>query len=404
MKSYSSGSLGIILISLLLETETSHVVSPDPVVAVADDDVILPCSLLNFTKSAGLIVKWSRSNLKDPTGKDKVVHFYRDARDSNVDQDESYRGRTSLLKELKNGNVSLKLSRVKLSDEGNYMCYILVPEPNSLVHETVIQLIVVAVSNPVISINGTKGSGVVLKCEAKSWYPKPEMNWLDSERQVLPAGSAETHRDTEGLYIVRRHVTVNKNVTNTFTCRVQLQKFNFTRETEYNVPDEMFPTVPWVWIAVPVLIVCVCGLVVGFMWIKYQKLRKKIDVADQQIKELTDELDSSRIKSDQRIKELTDELGTREQELTEQLAKLKQERAALVSSVDNGCHRFSFSRTLSMSLSNVSIMCMTGLLKACCLCACAGMHVWVEISIRQSQKDCQSLSQENVCICQHRYV
>ncbi|XP_014033867.2 butyrophilin subfamily 2 member A1 isoform X5 [Salmo salar] len=210
----------------------------------------------------------------------------------------------------------------------------------------------VAVSNPVISINGTNGSGVVLKCEAKSWYPKPEMNWLDSERQVLPAGSAETRRDTEGLYIVRRHVTVNKKVTNTFTCRVQLQKFNFTRETGYNIPDEMFPTVPWVWIAVPVLIVCVCGLVFGFMWIKYQKLRKKIDFADQQIQELTDELDSSRIKSDQRIKELTDELDTREQELTEQLAKLKQERAALVSSVDNGCHRFSFSRTLSMSLSN----------------------------------------------------
>ncbi|XP_042150971.1 butyrophilin subfamily 1 member A1-like [Oncorhynchus tshawytscha] len=222
-----------------LEAETSHVVSPDPVVAVADDDVILPCSLLNFTKTAGLIVKWSISNLKDPTRKDKVVHFYRDARDSNVDQDESYRGRTSLYKELKNGNVSLKLSRVKLSDEGNYRCYILVQEPNSLVHETVIQLIVVAVSNPVIYINGTKGSGVVLKCEAKSWYPKPEMNWLDSERQVLPAGSAETHRDTEGLYIVRRHVTVNKNVTNTFTCRVQLQKLNFRRETEYNVPGEL---------------------------------------------------------------------------------------------------------------------------------------------------------------------
>uniref|UniRef100_A0A4W5M3E4 Ig-like domain-containing protein n=1 Tax=Hucho hucho TaxID=62062 RepID=A0A4W5M3E4_9TELE len=308
MKRYSSGSLGLILLSLLLETETSHVVS-DPVVAVADEDVILPCSLLNFTKSAGLVVKWSRSDLKDTSGKDKVVHFYRDARDSNVDQDESYRGRTSLFKELKNGNVSLKLSRVKLSDEGNYMCYILVQEPNSLVHENVIQLIVVAVSKPVISINGTKGSGVVLKCEAKSWYPKPEMNWLDSERQVLPAESAETHRDTEGLYIVRRHVTVNKNVTNTFTCRVQLQKFNFTRETGYNVPDEMFPKDPWLWNAVAVLITCVVVGLVGFMWIKHQKLRKKIDFADQQIQELTDELDSSRIKSDKRIKELTDELG-----------------------------------------------------------------------------------------------
>ncbi|XP_071224755.1 butyrophilin subfamily 1 member A1-like isoform X1 [Salvelinus alpinus] len=185
------------------------------------------------------------------------------------------------------------------------------------------------------------------------------MNWLDSERQVLPAGSAETHRNTEGLYIVRRHVTVNKNVTNTFTCRVQLQKFHFTRETGYNVPDEMFPTVPWVWIAVPVLIVCVCGLVVGFMWIKYQKLRKKID---------------------QRIKELTDELGTREQELTEQLAKLKQEREIFI-------HKDVINVTVKRKYHVYDWA-----FKSLCLCACAGMHGWVEISIRQSQKDCQSLS------------
>uniref|UniRef100_A0A673W8V0 Ig-like domain-containing protein n=1 Tax=Salmo trutta TaxID=8032 RepID=A0A673W8V0_SALTR len=142
----------------------------------------------------------------------EVVHLYLDGRDSNVGQSPFYRRRTSMFnEELKNGNVSLKLTRVTLSDAGRYRCFIQTRK------ETTVQLIVGAVSQPVISIDGTKGLGVVLKCESGGWFPEPEMEWLDSSGTILPAdGPPERHRDPEGLYTVRRHVTVNQTDTNKF--------------------------------------------------------------------------------------------------------------------------------------------------------------------------------------------
>ncbi|XP_042183902.1 uncharacterized protein LOC121847359 isoform X2 [Oncorhynchus tshawytscha] len=68
------------------------------------------------------------------------------------------------------------------------------------------------------------------------------MEWLDSSGTILPAdGPPERHRDSEGLYTVRQHVTVNKTDTNRFTCRVHQQEINHLKETEIHVPDDVFP-------------------------------------------------------------------------------------------------------------------------------------------------------------------
>ncbi|XP_055772862.1 myelin-oligodendrocyte glycoprotein-like, partial [Salvelinus fontinalis] len=116
--------------------------SADPVVALAGDNVILPCYLKPNASAVDMMVEWTRSDLKT-----QRVHLYRDGRDSNGDQLPSYRGRTSLfIEELKNSNVSLKLTGVTLSDAGEYKCFI-----PTLKKETSILLIVGAVSQPVIS-------------------------------------------------------------------------------------------------------------------------------------------------------------------------------------------------------------------------------------------------------------
>ncbi|XP_071246347.1 butyrophilin subfamily 3 member A2-like, partial [Salvelinus alpinus] len=215
--------------------------SADPVVALAGDDVILPCYLKPNVSAVDMMVAWTRSDLKT-----QRVHLYRDGRDSNGDQLPSYRGRTSLfIEELKNSNVSLKLTGVTLSDAGEYKCFI-----PTLTKETTILLIVGAVSQPVISINGTKGLGVVLKCDSGGWYPQPELEWLDSHGDVLSAteptetsNSSETEMNPEGRYTVRRYVTVWKTDNNRYTCRVVQLQINQTRETQIHVPDDMFPNV-----------------------------------------------------------------------------------------------------------------------------------------------------------------
>uniref|UniRef100_UPI003AABEB09 butyrophilin-like protein 2 n=1 Tax=Centroberyx gerrardi TaxID=166262 RepID=UPI003AABEB09 len=137
------------------------------------------------------------------------------------------------LDELRNGNVSLKLSRVKLSAEGKYRCLI-----SSIWSEATIQL-TVDKSDSVHLAGLNKASGaVVLGCESKGWYPEPEVFWLDGEGNILSAGPTETVRGPDGLYTVSSRVTVEKTDTNRFTCRVQQQNINQTRETQIHVPGK----------------------------------------------------------------------------------------------------------------------------------------------------------------------
>ncbi|XP_055757211.1 V-set domain-containing T-cell activation inhibitor 1-like isoform X3 [Salvelinus fontinalis] len=131
---------GILFISVSLTTTGSSEVQ---VVGSAGDDIILPCSLKPSVSAEDMTVQWTRLNLKA-----EKVHLYLDGRVSNEDQFPSYKGKTSMFhEELKNGNVSLKLTRVTCSDAGRYRCFI--PTPRQ---ETTVQLIVGAVSQPVISV------------------------------------------------------------------------------------------------------------------------------------------------------------------------------------------------------------------------------------------------------------
>ncbi|KAM4611881.1 myelin-oligodendrocyte glycoprotein-like [Polymixia lowei] len=116
--------------------------SPQPIVAIVGDDIILPCHLQPAYNVEDLTVEWSRPDLK-PDSKGglsrKYVHLYRDRREILAMKNPSYIGRTILFKEgLKYGNASLKLMNVKLADEGKYRCFI--PKLNSQIKESIIRL------------------------------------------------------------------------------------------------------------------------------------------------------------------------------------------------------------------------------------------------------------------------
>ncbi|XP_046873597.1 myelin-oligodendrocyte glycoprotein-like isoform X2 [Hypomesus transpacificus] len=122
--------LFMVLCSQSSAGESQLIGSSDRIVAVEGDDVILPCSLEPSVNAEFLTVEWTRPDM-EPT----AVHLYKDGRNNNDDQKESYKDRTMLFEgELVRGNVSLKLSRVKLEDEGSYTCRV------GQVRTTVIQL------------------------------------------------------------------------------------------------------------------------------------------------------------------------------------------------------------------------------------------------------------------------
>ncbi|GLD73006.1 butyrophilin subfamily 3 member A2-like protein [Lates japonicus] len=214
----------------------SQLIGPSqPIVAKVSDDIILPCHLDPAEDVVAMTLEWTRPDL-DPN----FVHMRRAGQDLVDTKHPSYKGRTSLfINELRRGNISLKLSKVKLSDGGTYHCFI-----PKLDKRSSVELVVAsgAVSSPVIDLVGTDSNtgAVVLECESKGWYPEPEVLWLDGEGNLLSAGPTETVRGPDDLYTVSSRVTVEKRHSNSFTCRVQQNKTNQARETQIYISDDFF--------------------------------------------------------------------------------------------------------------------------------------------------------------------
>ncbi|XP_071315713.1 butyrophilin subfamily 1 member A1-like [Trachinotus anak] len=206
--------------------QSKLICSHQPIVALAGDDVILPCHLEPAISAAHWRVEWTKPGL-DP----QYVHVHQDGRLLYEIQNPSYNFRTRLfVDELEQGNVSMKIFRVRVSDEGKYRCFI-----PSVQEEAFVHLSVGSVSSPVIEVTSITSRRVVLQCESKGWYPEPEVLWLDGEGKLLPAGPTETVRGPDGLYTVSSRVTVEKRHSNSFTCRVQQKIINQTRERHIDI-------------------------------------------------------------------------------------------------------------------------------------------------------------------------
>ncbi|XP_029111845.1 butyrophilin subfamily 1 member A1-like isoform X4 [Scleropages formosus] len=311
MKISWSECLCLILLHLQQTTvstlERFEVLGPvDPVVAVAGEDVVLPCYLKPNISAVDLSVEWFRAQTDDP-----LVHLYRDHEDRNENQLPSYRGRTSLfLEQLKNGNTSLKVKNVRVSDNGEYKCLV---QSENFFEDSSIQVSIKAVgTQPVISNEGYKEGGISLVCESKGWYPQPQVVWMDSEGHSLPAGHTEMHRDSMDHYIVRRRVIVQETENNRFTCRVLQQQLNEMKETITYIPGEMFHRAhPWkVTFAVIFSLAAVCIIGCTVLIHRFVKLRKK----RAQLKEQHGEL----MKQDGELQEQHGELKKQHGELQEQ--------------------------------------------------------------------------------------
>uniref|UniRef100_A0A3Q3FHL8 Ig-like domain-containing protein n=1 Tax=Labrus bergylta TaxID=56723 RepID=A0A3Q3FHL8_9LABR len=190
------------LLFCLFSAQSEVIVPSQPVVSLVGEDVVLPCHLDPFMNAFDMFLEWARPDLNP---------------------------RFVLSGE---GKHSLKLSKVKVSDEGGYKCVM-----SALSKASSVQLVVGSVSSPVLQVT-KNNNGVLLECESADWYPEPEMFWLDGEGNLLSAEPTETVRGPDGLYTVSSRVTVEKRHGRKFTCRVTQRKINQTREKHLTIPGK----------------------------------------------------------------------------------------------------------------------------------------------------------------------
>ncbi|KAK9978472.1 hypothetical protein ABG768_020223 [Culter alburnus] len=242
----------------------------DPVFAVAGEDVILPCSVKPNISVVDMRVEWSRSDL----------------RDRNTDQIQSYRGRTKLNhQELQRGNASVKLSSVRVSDEGRYTCFI---QSKSWNDDATIDFIVETVGRPpVITVDGFDHSGGLhLQCESEGWYPEPDLEWLDSEGVRLSSETSETHRNTDGFGVKNTIIVYHSGKIH---CRVKLK--HHMLETLIDTSSNMFNLWRTAAILVSVIVVLsgFTGILIAVFVHKYRE-HNLLQTENRRIKHELDEL------------------------------------------------------------------------------------------------------------------
>ncbi|KAJ8278830.1 hypothetical protein COCON_G00058960 [Conger conger] len=203
-----------------------------PVIAVVGEDVVLPTHLKPNISAEDMRIEWFRPQHRDP-----LVHLYLLGESRNEPQNPSYSGRTALFpEELREGNTSLRLSRVQVSDEGQYSCYIQSKSDNN--YRIMVSLEVRAVgTEPVIFREADEGGEVGLLCESKGWYPQPDLIWQDSGGHNLTTEKPEILRDSLSLIAIRTRVVIKREGSRRFTCRVLQQKLHEEKVTEFKLHD-----------------------------------------------------------------------------------------------------------------------------------------------------------------------
>uniref|UniRef100_A0A4W3HL96 Ig-like domain-containing protein n=1 Tax=Callorhinchus milii TaxID=7868 RepID=A0A4W3HL96_CALMI len=169
-----------------------------PVPAIAGSDVVLDCKCSTDLPREGVEVRWFRTRYESP------VYLYSEGRDHLGKQDEAYRHRTILfVEEFINGNVSLRLEDVRVSDNGEYTCLVSYARWHE---EALIEL--------------KHSDGVRLLCVSSGWFPAPEVLWFDDQGNNLTILSHWTVReDSKGLFFVKSQIEIIHS-TNKIRCLI----------------------------------------------------------------------------------------------------------------------------------------------------------------------------------------
>ncbi|KAF7231644.1 butyrophilin subfamily 3 member A2-like [Nothobranchius furzeri] len=201
----------------------------EPAVASAGQSVILPCSVKISATDDVPTVEWSKKDLQPD-----VIFLYRDGCETFEMKNLDFEYRTSLImREMTNGNVSLRISNVKLSDAGTYRCLKILK--NGTREESSVELVVVAASDLKLALLPADTRGVTVECEARCWWPSPQMMIQDENGNNI-TDEEPREEQTGGCFSVKHRVTLLKH-TSRVVCRVFQLMMNQSRTAEIFIPD-----------------------------------------------------------------------------------------------------------------------------------------------------------------------
>ncbi|XP_028284594.1 uncharacterized protein LOC114450610 isoform X3 [Parambassis ranga] len=275
------------------------------VVVQEGSDAILPCSPSNKEDLTYKLFDWRKDGQtkKEVFMYDSGIHY----NNGRSGQDEQFRGRVSFFPDqLTSGNASITITNTKTVDSGEYSCVF--PRLHPAGQRYTVQLVVGAAPTPVVSIGGISENRALLRCEVRGAFPKPEVQWQDSDGNVLPAEEPKV-RVREGRFYITLHANVTK--TNYFTCVAKQEEIGRMTNNHISVPDKLFVSdpedsgsAPWIAGGVVVGAFVLLAAVAVVTAVIQRRRRRQLDEARKREKKLQHKLDETKKHEEQLRQEL----------------------------------------------------------------------------------------------------
>ncbi|XP_048039406.1 butyrophilin subfamily 1 member A1-like [Megalobrama amblycephala] len=259
-----------LLVNLFIETSVSFtvVVPRDQTVAHVGFTVTLPCWITPPENAEALEIRWYRHDqFANP------VLFYQHGKIQDL-QEESYRNRTSLTRcsgqsgGLKDGDVSLRLEKLTVQDEGLFHCY--VSGESTYGSQEMVLKVTALGSTPVLFPQPLDDGRVNISCNSSGWYPEPNIMWRSDEWRDLRPGGVSCSRGADQMFSVHSWTVVSHSDAQLVSCSMSLKTGEF-REGKLNIQAIIFSdsSDPWKTLFFIVLICALLGLV-GLILYKYR--------------------------------------------------------------------------------------------------------------------------------------
>lgn len=215
----------LMVIILLADHSVTVTFSVHSVRAVLEETVMLPCLVSDYKQTE--FEKLKRIYWQTLENVPDSVHVYNDGKEESKDQSEKYKQRTKLfLDQLKNGNFSLQLVSIKVSDEKVYECYYQTDVVMKRVCKIHLQ-VAAYYKDPVLSHSQIDKNTEQFTCISKDGYPAPKVHWLFSNSEIS-ADNYSTINVTQDpiteLYSVVSIITVRSEKNISITCVIENER------------------------------------------------------------------------------------------------------------------------------------------------------------------------------------
>uniref|UniRef100_A0A673K9F7 Ig-like domain-containing protein n=1 Tax=Sinocyclocheilus rhinocerous TaxID=307959 RepID=A0A673K9F7_9TELE len=189
----------------------------DPIVAHVGSTVILPCWISPPENAEALEIGTVFSN---------PVLLYNHGKLQDV-QEEPYRNRTSLALRsdqsggLKDGDVSLRLEKLRVQDDGSFRCY--VSGESAYDSREVVLKITALGSAPVLFPKPLDDGRVNISCRSRGWYPEPSVSWTSDDGRAFRPGGSSHSRGADEMFSVHSWTAVSLSDAQLVSCSVSLR-------------------------------------------------------------------------------------------------------------------------------------------------------------------------------------